>query len=103
MDISMAYSQSRVESGRRSAARELWPVSHWPLALSRSHKRQPRFRQLQLGGVEAARFEANAQPLQRMPRGNLRVAALVDEPRRADAQLPRLEPAPLSDVPASAG
>jgi hypothetical protein len=62
-----------------------------PVALSRSYERQPGFRQLQLSGVQAARLEAGAEALQRMPRGNLRVPAPIGEPGCFDAYLARVQ------------
>jgi hypothetical protein len=41
--------------------------------------------------VQAARFEAGAEALQRVPRGNLRVPAPIGEPGRFDAHLARVQ------------
>jgi hypothetical protein len=61
MDISIAQ-QSAVGSqqsavGSQQSAFALCPL---PFALTRSHERQPRFRQLELGGVERSGLEAVA-------------------------------------------
>jgi hypothetical protein len=91
MDISIAY------RGSLLVARGSWLVvalvARLPrlLALSRPHERKPRFRQLQFSGVQAARFEAGAEALQRVPRGNLRVPAPIREAGRFDAHLPRVK------------
>ena len=53
-----------------------------PVALSRSHERQPRFRQLQLGGVQSARLEAGAErAAARAARQSVRAGARSSEPR----------------------
>jgi hypothetical protein len=78
MDISIAY---------RGSCSSLVVRLPLPFALSRSHERQPGFRQLQFSGVQAARFEAGAEALQCVPRSNLRVSAPIGERGRFDAHL----------------
>jgi hypothetical protein len=55
--------------------------------LSRTHKRQPRFRKLKLRGVEALHAQAVAELLQCVASHNLRATPFVDEPSDANAQL----------------
>lgn len=67
-------------------------ASAWPQALPPHNKRQPRLRELQLGGVGGGgqntgtlvcgrmRLEAGRDRPQRMTRGDLRLPATIDKP-----------------------
>ncbi len=94
MAMSIAHSgRWSVVGGRSDGGRHTKLTGHRsPITDHRSpttdHKREPRLRQLKLGGANAVLLQAGAELLQRMTRGNLRMTPLVHEPADADAQLP---------------